>query len=390
MYLKLLQGNARKQFKQPLLILLLMIFLFSMLLYSLHRQDIVENQIEEAQTSMEIKGKVEKDPGQDYIPSRVYNRFTDFDLKPLVRDLALSSGVEITSGSLLVEGQALPQAYDYHELLGMSLAEAEVTLDDKVVWLAGYSAEFFESEELEAVLIPQTLYETLDSEVSSISLELLPPREFNVPEDGYSDTVISLNIAGYIEEDISSLICSWQALCNEHRQVFWNDLQYNYSLSFTLADNRLLEEFQSKIEEIRADILIYQGAYLERMYSLNRHKAYIEIIIPLIYIISLPVGIVTSFILLLERSKNIILMRVLGTSSKTIFLLNNIESLLYSLLSYALALLIISALGIRLQVYNSLMVLFLAVVFLLSSNIALFLIMRKNLIIEVKKEMTDE
>lgn len=390
MYLKLLQGNARKQFKQPLLILLLMIFLFSMLLYSLHRQDIVENQIEEAQTSMEIKGKVEKDPGQDYIPSRVYNRFTDFDLKPLVRDLALSSGVEIASGSLLVEGQALPQAYDYHELLGMSLAEAEVTLDDKVVWLAGYSAEFFESEELEAVLIPQTLYETLDSEVSSISLELLPPREFNVPEDGYSDTVISLNIAGYIEEDISSLICSWQALCNEHRQVFWNDLQYNYSLSFTLADNRLLEEFQSKIEEIRADILIYQGAYLERMYSLNRHKAYIDIIIPLIYIISLPVGIVTSFILLLERSKNIILMRVLGTSSKTIFLLNNIESLLYSLLSYALALLIISALGIRLQVYNSLMVLFLAVVFLLSTNIALFLIMRKNLIIEVKKEMTDE
>ncbi len=390
MYLKLLYGSSKKQLRQLLLMVLLLSILFSLLLYSLHRQDLVEDQIEDAKTSIEIKGKVDKRPEQDYISAAVFNRFTDGELKPFIRDPALSSAVELASGSLRPGDQTLLEVDGYSELLGLSAAEAELTLEGQIVWFSGYSADFFQAEELEAVLLPQALYETLNADVNSISLKLLPPEGFNVPEEGFSDTVVNLNVAGYIKQDMASLTCSWQALCNWHREVFSNDLQYNYSLSFILADNSRLEEFQLKIMNVPADVLVYEGTYLERMYSLNRHSAYIEVLIPLIYLISLPVGIVSSFILLSERSENIILMRVLGTANKTIFLLNNLESLFSSTLSYALALLIISGLGIRLQLYNSLWGLSLALVYLLGTNISLFVILRKNLITEVKKEMTDE
>lgn len=390
MYLKLLYGSTKKQLRQLLLILFLLTFLFSMLLYSLHRQDLVEDQIKEAQTGIEIRGKVDKSPEQKYISSRVFNYFTDWELKPFVRDLALSSRVEIASGSLMAESEALDQKDEYSEILGLSAAEAKQTLAGQIVWHPGYSENFFQAEELEAVLLPQALYEKLNAGVRSISLELLPPERFTVPEGGFNDTVVNLNVAGYIKQDIASLTCSWQALCNWHREVFSNDLQYNYSLSFVLSDNSRLEKFRFKTMNVPADVLIYDEIYLERMHSLNRHSAYIEVLIPLIYLISLPLGIVSSFILLSERSKNIILMRVLGTASRTIFLLNNLESLFSSILSYALALLIVSVLGIRLKLYRSLLGLSLAVVYLLGTNISLFVISRKNLMTEVRKEMADE
>ena len=140
---------------------LLLSILFSLLLYSLHRQDLVEDQIEDAKTSIEIKGKVDKRPEQDYISAAVFNRFTDGELKPFIRDPALSSAVELASGSLRPGDQTLLEVDGYSELLGLSAAEAELTLEGQIVWFSGYSADFFQAEELEAVLLPQALYETL-------------------------------------------------------------------------------------------------------------------------------------------------------------------------------------------------------------------------------------
>lgn len=405
MLLRLIGSQLKDKLGQFIVILILLVFLFSLLGYALHRLPLIEEKKIEAQTAIKVEGFLlpqSKNQPLDWSPVYV---FVDGDLVPFVKDLLICSYVFYKQDSVLVGGEPyiLPEGMKEHlRLYGITDLEATARLaatKDKITWRSPQSEEMFSSEDLTELLIPKGLEASLPEDAETLTISISPSRAYiaSVDTDAKPQPV-TFQIAGSYEAQTGPLYCSWKAL-REQWHTWYPGMPFNTdSLSFTVVNNLKIEELREEGDRyfhpdtgmLRAEMIIQDANYLEQIDSLERHQGYIEVLFPVLIVTSLLVGIVSSLLLQLSRRRQMVLMRTLGTPSETIFLISNLESLSLLFIAFIIALLILIVANVDLDPRRTAISALLGLIYLVGSNISLVFVKNKSLILEVKKEMNDE
>lgn len=294
------------------------------------------------------------------LPYWVVNLFwsdkTTIGGKPL--DRAFSSYIQqvqakkTLQGRRLVEGEAEGQRMPVVGVTGLA-ADRRMRPEDgcTVTWLPGFGQELFGGGEA-LCLVPWELYETLPEDpgggkrlalaLSSQFTEETVQREFQV--------------AGTYVGGSGGVYCPWavmEALC---RQVDgWVSAD---SLGAVLRNNWEMEEFRDYASRFFATVdpegtrqpwenstiytsypyafEIYDGVLRETQRTLARNRDLLELVAKTILVLSLGIGFLVGFLLIRNRSRELALLRTLGTPKGKIFLQAFGEQLLLSLLGIVL------------------------------------------------------
>lgn len=411
--------------RQVLLILVTLTLLFSVLGYSLHRLPLLDQNIDEMIHKVRVEGFLKPNVGVSYLNWSSVSVVKEGSLAPWVDQVQVAGHLSLDPRSILVDGDLIElpaNLFDDSRFVGLNTLEAETSLTGpmapEITWYEGYSAEIFTTDHLRSVLVPQGFADQLAEALraaseegsTSVSVEdwakaphftlsLYSPYQGQAIVDQIMMPV-ELQIVGTYDNQTGPIYGSWQGLVNQYTETYETFFRWNDSLRFVIRDNTQIEALReaaktyfspdSQYETNDTDMIILDSDYQEQLRNLENTRSYLQKLVPILVASSLALSLVISSLLHLTRRRYLVLMRTLGSSNSRIILLDLLEALLYLTVSYGLAVLILVLAGIRINALSLVQTASLGVTYLIGNFISLWNVMRKNLLLEAKKQMDEE
>lgn len=136
-----------------------------------------------------------------------------------------------------------------------------------------------------------------------------------------------------------AVYCPWETVCGIIEEVGGNI--YTESLSFTIEDNYRLEEFKQKAAQYFASanlspgetiysfaLTVYDGVLIESTTAVRGEIWLLEILIPVLLILSAGIGFVAAFLYIRNRKQEFAVMRSLGTGKRQVFMASFFEQVI--------------------------------------------------------------
>lgn len=291
----------------------------------------------------DIKGKRDnlfiRDYYIDFFASEKY------ELAAYLKDICLKRTLIITEfedNKQLTENEGL----DFY-LAGITNIKAEEIL------LAEYdegigSEEEFTSEVLlktsDYCIINETLLQQLGKKPGdTITLTVRSlQNEFNRVD--IKDVKTKLIIAGVMEGgDFNKIYCSWNKASLLGSESDQTGTWYTESMSATIRDNKLLNEFKEKAKKYfeyvditatkaKYALTIYDSIFTKTVFQIQRNIQFLKAIFPVFLFISFGIGLLTSFMITRNRKQELAIMRSMGIGKLKLMALVIIEHCIICLL----------------------------------------------------------
>lgn len=244
-------------------------------------------------------------------------------------------------------------------LVGLTCPEAAPELSalegTTVYYLEGWDAEAFGGEAA-CCLVPQAQFETLTPDGNGIFWASFSVREAPVSADGI-DT--RMPVMGYYSGEGERVYCSWSAIAALYRELGKN-IQGD-SLSATVRDNRKLEEFREllgryfgKVDPAGRPQKTESTHHIENYYhfaatvhdetlrqtlnELNRNLLTLRRLLPLVLALEWAVAFAACAAWIQARRRELAVARSLGARKREVLAMLLAETLFWSLVGMALAL----------------------------------------------------
>ena len=232
--------------------------------------------------------------------------------------------------SNMVEAHITPYVPVIGRLVGISAPEADDDLSNEgdavITFYDGYDASVFRSSEYVAV-VSEDFLEFADDGMLKIRIPTAGSMQNKPGEDAME---VFLKIVGLVSGLDDNVVYAPFGIVNEIGMEASGRVPYTEILRATIADNRDLVEFKQTAYRTFNDIgvffndltfamTIYDAEFYNTTEALMQTIFFIDIATPFVYVITICVGFVASFLLTRRRKGEFAIMRSVGVNKVSVF-----------------------------------------------------------------------
>ena len=327
----------------------------------------------------------------------------DSRLAPFISDPLLKRSIDC---NMIIKGEPV-----FAILTGMTGLAADPILTPEngvsIIFNEGFDESILRSDK-NVCLINQKILDIIGTDAKTITLDfseiinmmqerVLVLREMNINAPEVIDIgPMEFTIAGIISGgNPNQVICPWKTIHKIDKNIY--GVPVADSMSFTVTDNRFLNDLKTLLPQYFSRltpgmapdpspdkpypppaIILRDSTFLRIIIPLERNIEFLQSMIPVLYILVVGIGFLSSFLVIRNRKQEFAVMRSLGTKKHQVFFIVLLESLTVCIMGSLVAILIMLFFG--LTFYSLLYSIIFIICFMIGCSLAIINILSVNIL----------